>query len=231
MLHKALVEANGSPINSLPSLSWLVDTIPCLVSLKLYDQFTGKHRSDEIIRKHLDWVQKNATDKELGLPHSRINAETGEAKELPRGCDISMRLPLLANLNRSYAETLYKNYIKSYWLDLGLAAGFAEWPNGKGKYEDIDSGPIFMGIGFSASGLGVATTIAMRDDKRLQRLLEQFAQRDAMLALMTGMNPRPDGKKMLGGMIPFDPQYYTGFLFGDAILFSSTTWQPWVEHK
>ncbi len=229
LLHQALVAADGRPLRSLPDLSWPLDTLPCLVSLKLHDRFTGRPRSDAAIRKHLDWVRKNATDKATGLPHSMIDQETGAALELPRGCDMSLRITLLANLDRPYAEELCKNYVRSHWLDLQLVAGFAEWPGGKTKFEDIDSGPIFMGVGWAATGLGVGATLAMHDEMRLKRLLGLFSQRDAMLALATGEKQPPKGRKLIGGMTPFDPQYYTGFLFGDAAMLYMATWQPWID--
>jgi hypothetical protein len=137
----------------------------------------------------------------------------------------------MAQLDPGYAEQLYSNYTRTFWLERGILAGFAEWPHGQDRYQDADSGPIFNGIGTAATGLGIGTAIAMRDGPRLERLTAQLAMRDVlMLALEKTSEPGKTGAPtLLGGMIPIDPQYFTGFLFGDAILFYSVSWRSWTQ--
>ncbi|KKM23285.1 hypothetical protein LCGC14_1616740 [marine sediment metagenome] len=224
VLHTALVERQGRPLESYPQYTWPFDTIPCLVSLALYDRHTGLARSDEIARKHLKWVQDKATDPVTGLPVSRADGRTGKAWGRPRGCDLSLRLALLAHIDRPYATKLYRNYVKHFWIDHGAMAGFAEWPGGKGGRQDADSGPIIMGIGMSATGLGIGAAIAMDDRGRLRRLCAQIPDLKQLMAV--ALRPAGRGAKAIGGMIPYRKECVTGFLFGDACLFYAVTWHP-----
>jgi len=67
-LHKALVELKGRPLESFPTYSWTFDTIPALVSLKLYDYNNDDDRSDAVIRRHLDWMSTRAIHKTKTRP-------------------------------------------------------------------------------------------------------------------------------------------------------------------
>lgn len=145
-----------------------------LVSLKLHDKKTSQTRSDAIIKRHLDWLRTKGTHPRLQLPYSRINHSASNDHELPRGCDLSFRSCLLPHLDREYAEEMYKHYANNYWLERGVLTGFAEWPGGVQRFQDMDSGPIVMGIGLGATGLGIGATIALGDQHRLQRLVSQF---------------------------------------------------------
>ena len=115
VLHRALVRRSGRPLESLPTLTWPFDTIPCLLSLKLYDRHTSKARSGPIIARHLEWVRTRATDKAMGLPYSRANIRTGRSLAPPRGCDLSLRICFLANVDRDEGARLYRNYVKSFF--------------------------------------------------------------------------------------------------------------------
>jgi hypothetical protein len=229
VLHEALVEANGAPIKSFPYNSWPFDTIPVLLSLKLYDLKTWQDRSGGVINRHLAWVREHATDPALGLPYSRINENTGAGLEAPRGCDLSFRVCLLQELDPVYAKELYTRYVESYWLERGVFAGFAEWPKGSVKFMDMDSGPIIMGIGLGATGLGLGTVIAMDDQARLNRLCIQLSGVEALRSLLIAVENRmPPAARRGTWRIPLDERHVTGFLFGDAMLFYCATWRPWT---
>ena len=166
VLYRALLKADGQPLASFPNYSWPFDTIPVLASLKLDDLQRRTKRTDALVKKHLAWVEQHGLHESTGLPYSRL----GKNQELPRGCDLSLRLCLLAQIDHLKAEALYQNYTKYFWLERGVAAGFAEWPRGISRFEDNDSGPIILGIGTAASGLGIGTVLAMNDQTRLKRL-------------------------------------------------------------
>jgi hypothetical protein len=232
LLHAALSESQGRPLRSFPEYSWPFDTIPVLVSLRLYDARTSRTRSDAIIKKHLRWVRRDGTQPRLKLPYSRIDYATGGGRELPRGCDLSFRLCLLPHVDREYAEVLYKHYTSGYWLDKGVAAGFAEWPGGIRRFQDMDSGPIVMGIGLGATGLGIGAAIAVDDQQRLQRLAGQLASADILRPLFVAAQRYATGRAARElRMIALEDGCFTGFLFGDAMLFYCVTWQDWSGEK
>jgi hypothetical protein len=227
VLHEAMVEREGRPLESYPDLFWPFDTIPCLLSLQLYDVQAGSPRSRQIIERHFKWVRDSATDKATGLPWTKCDLRTGQgAGEPPRGCDLSLRTALMAHMDREYAADIYDKYARQYWVDKVVIAGFGEWPGGRTLRQDDDSGPIVQGVGSGATGLGVAAAIAASDRQRLGRLCAQMQKMRPMLKLIAKKDPR-SGQDLIAGKIPYRENYFTGFLLGDACLFYSVTWTPW----
>jgi hypothetical protein len=222
VLAKALLENEGRPLDSYPSLCWPFDTIPCLLSLKLRDKIAGMTRTEPLLRRHLEWVERSGTDPALGLPVSRMD-KAGKPSAPPRGCDLSFRLCLLVHLDRAQAENVYKKYMEAFWIDRGIVSGFAEWPHGKDGPADADSGPIVLGIGLSATGLGIGAARAMGDEARQASLARQLANLQAFRRLAESMDKKSGG----AFAIPLSDRYVTGFLYGDACLFYAATWTPW----
>ncbi|MEW5802650.1 MAG: hypothetical protein AB1847_11175 [bacterium] len=224
-LGKALAEENGRVLYSFPDLQRPLDTIVCLVSLRLHDQWAGESRFDKVIRQHLSWIRQNTLDKRLQLPYSIIDPVTGRGRDLARGSDLSFQLCLLPHLDYDYAVQDYKHYVQAFWLDYGAdsLAGFREWPMGADRGHDADSGPIYQRIGLCATGFGLGAATALKDKKRFERLCEQFPLLEAIVAGLGGQKRRAAG-------IPLDPRCYTGSLLGDAALFYVITWQPWINH-
>jgi hypothetical protein len=192
--------------------------------LKLYDHNTGSQRSDAAIRKHLDWMSKNAIHKPTGLPYSRINS-SGRGMSPPRGCDLSWRISMIAQLDAELAAGMYQRYAKAFWLDRIMAAGFAEWPGGKSSRQDGDSGPIVMGIGMTASGMGLAASASVADTTRRNRLAAQTLAFKDLVRKLVAVQPRTRSKLTLGGLIDPAGDYVTGFLYGDVSLFYASSWQ------
>jgi len=225
VLHKALVALKGRPLESFPTYSWTFDTTPALLSLRLYDHNNRSSRSDAVIRLGLDWMTGNAIDKSTGLPCSRIGA-SGARIAPPRGCDLSWRISMIAQLDPGLAKTMYDAYTKSFWLDRKVISGFAEWPGGKAGRQNVDSGPILMGIGMTASGMGLAAALSVGDELRADKLASQAIAYKSLLRRFTALQPRMKSRMTLGGVIDPSSDYVTGFLYGDVSLFYSSTWRP-----
>jgi len=218
LLQHALTEKQGGPLASYPSYTWYFDSIMALVSLDMHDRAIGIAKPKMTpLDRHLAWLRIHATDADTGLP---IAYEGG----LPRGCDISMQICLLQQSDPRTAHRLYANYIKHYWVDAGFIAGFREWPNSKGgsALGDIDSGPLLMGIRPTATGVGIGAARAVNDTNRVNTLARQLEILPGMVQLLA-----LGGDKLFGGQVPISPQFVTGFLYGDAVLFYATTWVPY----
>jgi hypothetical protein len=220
VLLSAAEAAQGKPLKSYPHLTWSFDTMPVLLSLKLSG--VDAQRVDRVIGAHLDWIKTKGTDHRYQLPYS------AGPTTLPRGCELSLRIPILAELDKEFAIFTYNAYKKHFWIDRGNIAGFAEWPGGTGNHQDMDSGPIVDGIGMSATGNSFAAARALGDSATFKRLLDQLALRDIMVAAAI-FDPAAKGflDSSLDSLgIKFNPAYYTGFLYGDAALFAVLTWPP-----
>jgi len=226
LVREALIDRRGHPLDSFPGVVYPFDTQPCLVTLALRDLQDSAEAGREPVERHLIWVRDLGTDPDTGLPVSRVDAKTFAAVEVPRGCDLSLRIPLLAQLDPAAAKETWRRYTASFWLERWLVQGLAEWPRGETRFEDMDSGPILLGVGLAASSLGTGAAIMARDPARLATLLGYMARiRD----LLADAAPAGSGERTVwvGGLIPTEKGWITGFLYGDAALFLSLTWTDW----
>jgi len=220
LIRDALHHGKGAPLRSFPGYSWPFDTIPCLASIALHDRATGNTGAEQLAASHFNWIDGHATDQKTTLPYSRVEDGTGCGNVAPRGCDLSLRLLFLSWFAPLRMAETFKRYANHFWRERLVLAGFAEWPTGTEPHADIDSGPIFLGIGSAASALGIAAVRAAGDEMRLSRLLSQVhTTRAAVDEIARGGTTKMPAR--IAGMIPVHPKYVTGFLFGDAVLFMS----------
>jgi hypothetical protein len=223
-LRRALERADGATIDSYPTYSWTFDTVTALLALRLRDRCDGGDVATPLLVRHLAWLAAHGSDPATGLPFSE-QSDPRRPGHPPRGCDLSMRVCLLAQLDRPAAKALYDGYVAAFWSDLGPIAGFREWPAGHVDAVDIDSGPILRGIGMTASGIGIGSCAAVGDAARAKRLGDQLAMVDQLKAMLELADPGM-AKRALGADAG-DARYVSGFLYGDAMLFYATTWSDW----
>jgi hypothetical protein len=219
LLRDALVKNQGEPLASYPDLTWYFDTVMALVSLEMHERLRGPMRTRPLLDQYLAWVRSRATDAESGLP---IAYEGG----LPRGCDLTMQICLLAQIDPPLARRLYADFVAHHWVDYGFIAGFREWPKSKkdSNFGDVDSGPLFLGIGPTATGVGMGAALAVNDTNLLARLAGQLDRLPAAIQLL-----EKGGQKLFGEQVLISSQYETGFLYGDAVLFYAVTWVPYPK--
>lgn len=220
----AAVQARGgAPIDAYPGMRWGFDTVPVLLALRLRDREVGLPGAEQAIQAHLRWMDTHV-DSITGLPPAQLDFDSGAMVEGPRGCDLSLRVALLAQRDRARGEKMYKAYTQHFSVSSLGISGFGEWPDGKSGTADPDSGPVLMGLGMAATGLGLGAVRAARDSERFARLdaeLATFPQLARPLQPMVA----PEARR-LGIVFDLD-QFVTGFLFGDAALLWSVTWEDW----
>jgi len=217
LLRRALTELSGKPLASYPAYTWYFDTIMALLSLELYDRAHGLAQTGPLIEQHFAWLRSHATDTGTGLP---VAYEGG----LPRGCDLSMQICLVQQVDSRSAQRLYADYVQHHWVNFGFIAGFREWPKSKGPSStgDIDSGPLILGIGPTATGVGIGAAKAVSNANRLSTLARQLKLLPGFLRLL-----EQGGQQLFGDSVRVSSQYVTGFLYGDAVLFYAITWVPY----
>ena len=219
VLREAAGAAKGRPLDSYPTYSWNFDQIMVLAALDLADRIHGTRHAPLLTMRHLLWLRKHATDPRTGLPYAVGDREHGDVIPVPpRGCDIGMRVCLLGGFAPREAKRVYDAMVKHMWVEHGFVAGFAEWPPYvESQPADIDSGPIVMGMGLVSTGMGLGATQAAGDRARFQRLSGELAFRAPALALARSGEVHIPGARLADDC-------YTGFLFGDAVLFYALTW-------
>ncbi len=216
---------SGGALFSYPGACWPFDTLPAVLALDLDDTIERTSRSAATIARHLAWLRGPGADPATGLPVSALARDRTTVTAGPRGCDLSLRIALLARLDREFARTLYAAYVRTCWSERVLLAGFREHPRGHEAPMDVDSGPVVAGIGMAASAFGLAATRVMGDRGRHIRLRAQLTVWDLGWRLAGRlMGARLRGAVVPGLGVPVDPACVTGFLFGDASLILALGW-------
>ena len=112
-----------------------------------------------------------------GLPGFQADAATGRLLQPARGCGNSGILIFAPELDPVISSKWYQAYEARYWKSSAWLAGFAEMPFGsRGRFTDIDSGPVWFGRGSVASAFGIgAARAAGRLDHAVPLTLEAVA--------------------------------------------------------
>lgn len=225
LLAQALDEADGGPIESYPGLTWAFDTVPAALALRLHDEALGIQAHDARIARHLAWVRVEGRDPTSGLPASVLTRgpDGWKMQRGPRGCELMLRIGLLAQLDREAAWELYEPVATELWRGGPGVAGFAEWPGRTESFGDFDSGPVVLGRGSVASGFGLGAARAVGDRRRHDVLVAELA---TVLWLLPPVVPAVAMMPGLGDT-PLEQRWHTGFLFGDAALSWAVTWEDW----
>jgi hypothetical protein len=172
--------------------AWPCDIVVCVASLALHDELFDP-LYEEVIAQ---WVERAQAAKDsFGLlPHS-VHADSGKALEYSRGCSQSLALNFLLDIDPVFARQQFEIY-KSEFLDyrFGLP-GIREYRKGETGSGDIDSGPIFLNMGGSATIVGLRTMIDFKEYE------VAVAMRNTIEALTVPLED-DDGKKYLLGKLP-----------------------------
>jgi hypothetical protein len=185
---------------------WPADQTVTLLAIKLYDATHGTSLHEEPLRGFLG-VLAGRADPRTGLFPSSVSPI--ENAPIPRGCATSWSVFYLAQLDIGVAFDQYTR--ERAWLreDVLGVGGFREWPRGRGGGGmDVDSGPIVLGVGVAATGLGLGPTRLFRDE-------ESYAVIRRTALLFGG----PAWWRSGG--------YMAAPLLGEAILFDGRTARSW----
>ena len=111
------------------------------------------------------------------LPSFQVDARTGRLLQPARGCGNSGILIFAPELDSVIASKWYQAYETRFWKTSAWLSGFTEMPLGcSGHFQDVDSGPVWFGLGSVASAFGIgAARAAGRLDHAVPLALEAFA--------------------------------------------------------
>jgi hypothetical protein len=145
-----------APNHLLPTYdrrAWPADNEVIAAALALY---AARVEADPVVLEGLYSLEKSlATLEARGLPPSEVAPGTLRGIDVARGCALSWSVAMRGLHDRAGAERLYRGYRAAFFTDLGAVVGFREWPRGVTRSGDDDSGPIVLGIGVAASGIGL----------------------------------------------------------------------------
>lgn len=177
---------------------WPADQAATLAGLARYDSAHGTQWSAAPTRAWRDYMLERAIDKNLALPWSEVTG-VDKTSKLPRGCALSMQTRFLSEVDDALARTWWREYRRQFWVEHAGLGGLREWPEGVERGSDIDSGPIVLGIGAAATGLGIAAARVMEDEPSAVAM-ERTAQVMSGLAkvIPAANGPLPEAIRYLG---------------------------------
>ena len=192
-----------------PDETYPVDQAMAAGSVGLHARATGSDREALLA----DWslrYREAAVDSDTGWLIQRLETGDGSAGDDPRGSGTALAayglLFAAPELSRELYQALAADGLRA---PLGLGV-IREYPSGYGGRGDIDSGPVILGFGVSATGFAMAGARAHGDEAAYRSI--------ARTATLFGMPvPRGEGRWFL-----------TGGAIGNAIMLAMLT-APVVE--
>jgi hypothetical protein len=168
-LYRRYAHEPAGNLESYPGLRWLPDNTVALASLALHSRLTGS-RYSEAGRHWAATARARWLAPSTGLLASQVDAR-GQVREGPRGSMLGWGIWFIARFDSVLARQQYQRYQASGSTSLGVLRLYREWP---GRYAttagDVDSGPLLLGYGISATTTAFADAVALRDWRNAQRL-------------------------------------------------------------
>ncbi|MEQ9502994.1 MAG: hypothetical protein RIT81_39355 [Deltaproteobacteria bacterium] len=197
-LRRRIEAGDNGLVATYPGEWYPVDNLAVLATLRT----AGGH--DAFVDATLTAFTKKYVDPDSGLLVQAVDA-SGRVVDGPRGSGTTLGAYFAAYADPKLARRLALAVERELARDVFEMGWVREYPAGQDGRGDIDSGPILLGAGLSATGFGLATA-------RLANDREAFAARWAM-ATLWGAPLQLDGAR----------QWVVGGPLGNAILFAMTT--------
>ena len=208
----AAFDASASPyLVAYPGQAWPVDSTVAMASLRLHDHLLPA-RFDRTTRRWLDGVRQRLDPRTGLLPH-RVDPGTGEPAEVARGTSQSVIQRFLPEVDPTFARDQYLRFRTDFVVSpLRLGPAVREYPRGLDGPGDVDSGPLPLGVSFSATVVTLGAAQVQGDDA-LAGALANYGE------LVGFPLDTPHTRRYAFGLLPI----------GDAFLAWSKTARPWVS--
>lgn len=189
----ALKRSTTPFLASYPYQSWPADMLVAMASLNNYDKiFAPKY-------KHTieNWLQtvKQKVDPKTGLIAHKVDSETGLSTESSRGSSISLMIRMLFEIDTVFAQEQYKLMKQHFDTEAFGLPSIDEFSKGEVGEEDIDSGPVILGVGFAGTIVKIGALSRTGEDE----LAEQQYKTIHAFGFCTKSNNQ---KKYLFGKLP-----------------------------
>lgn len=153
------------------------DVVMAIAMIRKADRVLGTDHS-KFCAQAVRGFQGQRAD-QLGLVPYAADSRNGVALGWSRGCGNSYVSLSSPGIWPEQAKKWYALYEQHFWQEGKFMSGFREFPKeiaGKDWYADVDSGPVFGGIGFAASAFGVgAARVNGRWDQAYPLTAEAYA--------------------------------------------------------
>lgn len=202
-IEKRVMDSPIGFVETYPNEIYPVDNATALAALALHAKALGQEPSPAQIK--LSAALRGAIDPQTKLLYQSVNADAS-MKDSPRASGTALAAYLVSYVDPSLSRELFRALEKGQFRTVLGFGAMMEYPvtkkDGKG---DIDSGPVVLGFGVSATGFALGASRANGDREMFTALYAT--------AHLFGAPFDEDGMRT----------YTTGGPIGDAILFAMLT--------
>ncbi len=192
-------------VETYPGEIYPVDNAAAIASLSLRDAATGDDAHAATVARALDTMRARYIDPATGLLVQAVEPGSGAPRDAARGSGTLLAVYFLSFADLTLSRALWDaatRELDDTVLGFGVMREYPREVIGRG---DIDSGPVVLGYGVSATGFALAGARIHGDDARFRRL---FATAQLFGAPITQHGAQ---------------RFVTGGPLGDAILLAMTT--------
>jgi hypothetical protein len=173
-LERAYLGNDGPILRSYRDMWWITDNFPALAALSRYDRVFHRDTS-EARKRFLSTMKAYYLDLATGLFCTYVNPEGHRRMQGARGISVMYGLHFLKDFDSAFAAEQYglakRTLVRSQF---GFTA-VREFPEGSSADGDVDSGPLILGVGPSASGFAIAAAAVNGDEGTAWELLKASA--------------------------------------------------------
>jgi hypothetical protein len=169
-LIKSFSESDQGVLPSYPDMWWLTDNFVAMSALARYARAFSRDISG-LKDKLVTSVKSRYLDEGSGLFATYVQPAGGKVLQGARGISVMYGLHFLADFDEEFAAEQYR-LAKRHLVRTGLGFGAVrEFPKGARGTGDVDSGPVLLGFGPSASGFAIGAAARMKDQEVFESLL------------------------------------------------------------
>jgi hypothetical protein len=206
-LIRGFSQSDQAILPSYPDMWWLTDNFPALSALVAYDRAFDAQSAQAVAARHLASVRQYYLDPATGMFCTYVYPAESHPLQGPRGISQMYGLHFLRDFAPDFAAEQYALARRHLFTRVLGVPGVREFPEGVPATPDVDSGPLVLGMGPSASGFAVAALATMGD--------RDLAADLARAAGIVGV-PIYDDDKLTYALMPAVGQ--TVILYGKSLL-------------
>jgi hypothetical protein len=150
-------------------MKWPADQAAILYSLWLHDRNYGTDISREPMSGWFDYINNHAVHEPTGLYITEVIG-VKKFSNIPRGCALSYLSHYVGRFAPDVAVDVWEKYKQHFLKKTLLGTGFREYPEDFQYRWTPDSGPIVMGLGAAATGIGLNAASTLNDKKTFKKI-------------------------------------------------------------
>ena len=170
---RRLAAAPRGLIETYPGEAYPTDCAAVAAAIAVHGRATGTSH-DAVLRQWAAAVRADQIDRASGLVIQRMDALTGAAHDAPRGSGTALAAYFAGFADRAVGRELAEGTHRQLATRFGFSA-IREYAPGFEGVGDVDSGPVVLGVGVSATGFALAAMRALGDEDAFTALYRTVA--------------------------------------------------------